>query len=68
MSCSAKGTLDRADRKTQFTRFDVRAELNVPAGTDEAKAKRLLQKAEDACLITNSLIAESHLNATVHIG
>jgi organic hydroperoxide reductase OsmC/OhrA len=65
LSCSTNGTLDRVDRKTQFTRFDVKADLIVPEGTDETRAQRLLQKAEDACLITNSLIADSHLEATV---
>lgn len=67
LNCDVVGTLDRVERKPQFTAFEVTAELVVPAGTDEAKAQRLLQKAEDACLITNSLIAESHLNATVSL-
>ncbi|NNC77119.1 MAG: OsmC family peroxiredoxin [Woeseiaceae bacterium] len=67
LSCKVVGTLDRIDRTTRFTKFDVTAELLVPTGTDEAKSLRLLQKAEDACLITNSLIADSHLNATVQI-
>ena len=67
LDCSTNGVLDRIDRKTQFTGFSVTAELVVPAGTDEAKAQRLLQKAEDACLITNSLIADSHLEATVRV-
>ena len=67
LDCSANGVLDRVDRKTQFTGFSLTAELVVPAGTDEAKAQRLLQKAEDACLITNSLIADSHLEATIRV-
>ncbi len=68
LSCDVVGTLDRVERVTQFTGFEVTAELVVAAGTDEAKAQRILQKAEDACLITNSLIADSHLEATVRIG
>ena len=68
LHCNVIGTLDRVERKAQFTGFEVTAELVVPAGTDEAKAQRLLEKAEDACLITNSLIAESHLEATVKVG
>ena len=67
LSCNVVGTLDRVERKPQFTAFEVTAELTAPAGTDEAKAQLLLQKAEDACLITNSLIADSHLNATVRL-
>ena len=67
LSCDVVGNLDRVERVTQFTGFDVTAELVVPAGTDEAKAQRMLQKAEDVCLITNSLIADSHLDATVRL-
>jgi organic hydroperoxide reductase OsmC/OhrA len=68
LHCNVIGTLDRVERKAQFTGFEVTAELVVPAGTDEAKAQRLLEKAEDACLITNSLIADSHLETTVQFG
>jgi peroxiredoxin-like protein len=67
LSCSADGILDRADKQARFTGFNVKAELVIPAGANEAKALRLLEKAEEACLITNSLIAESHLDATVHV-
>jgi len=65
LDCEVNGTLDRVERATQFTAFAVRATLNVPAATDTGKAERLLEKAEQACLITNSLKAESHLDARV---
>lgn len=65
LTCEVEGTLDRIDKVTQFTKFDVVATLDVAPGTDESKAKRLLEKAEHACLITNSLKADSHLEATV---
>ena len=67
LSCDVVGTLDRVERVTQFTGFEISAELEVPAGTDIDKAKRLLDKAEQACLITNSLKAESHLEASVSV-
>jgi len=38
-----------------------------PPGTDEAKAMRMLEKAEHVCLITNSLTGTAHLNATVRV-
>jgi uncharacterized OsmC-like protein len=57
--------LDRVDRVTRFTSFTVSATLTVPAGTDIDKARRLLEKSEAACLITNSLSAETHLEADV---
>jgi organic hydroperoxide reductase OsmC/OhrA len=67
ISCNVDGTLDRIDRVTQFTGFKVSATLHLPLGSNEEKAQRLLQKAEHACLITNSLKAESELEATVHV-
>ena len=65
LEASAEGVLDRVERVTQFTAITVRADLTVPAGTDIEKARRLLQKAEEACLITNSLKASTHLEANV---
>jgi peroxiredoxin-like protein len=67
LSCSAEGVLERVERVTQFTAFNVSVTLDVPPGTDESKAHRLLEKAEDVCLITNSLKASSHLEATVRV-
>jgi organic hydroperoxide reductase OsmC/OhrA len=61
------GTLDRIDRKMRFTHFAISAELTVPAG-QEARAPRILEKAEEACLITNSLSADVHLEQKVVVG
>ncbi len=65
LECSAEGVLERVERVTRFTKFTVRATLTVPAGTDAEKAQRLLGKAEEVCLITRSMLAESHLEAEV---
>jgi len=65
LSCDVTGTLDKIEKVTQFTAFDLTVLLTVAAGTDEKKALRLLEKAELHCLITSSLKAESHLKATV---
>lgn len=62
------GTLDRVERVTQFTAFAVHAKLVVPAGTNQEQAQRLLAKAEQGCLVTNSLKAPSHLEAEVVAG
>lgn len=66
VSCKTSGTLDKVEKVTQFTLFDISVELTVPAGTDEEKAQRLLQRAEHHCLITNSLKAETRFTAVVH--
>ena len=47
------------------TQIVVRAVLRVPAGTDETKAVQLVQRAEHVCLISNSLVAERSIEATV---
>jgi organic hydroperoxide reductase OsmC/OhrA len=65
LTCEVDGTLDRVDRVTQFTRFDIRARLSVSAGTDESFARRALEKAERGCLITNSLKASVRFHAEV---
>lgn len=64
---TAEGVLERVDKITCFTGFTVRATLTIPADGNEAKAQRLLQKAEEACLITNSLSAESRLETAIII-
>jgi organic hydroperoxide reductase OsmC/OhrA len=65
LECHVTGTLDRIDRVTQFTEFEIRAQLEVPAGVDQHFARRLLDKAEGACLVSRSLKAATHLVANV---
>lgn len=67
LSCDVVGTVDRVERVTQFTGFAVRARLQVPAGTNVEQARRLLTKAEETCLVTNSLKAKPHLEAEVEV-
>lgn len=67
LECEVVGTLDRIERVSQFTRFDLRATLRVPPGTDQARAQQLLEKAKQVCLISNSLKGEFHLETRVDI-
>jgi peroxiredoxin-like protein len=67
LECEALGTLDRIERVTQFTRVDVHAHLVVPEGTSPEQARRVLEKAEHNCLISNSLKAEIQLGADVEV-
>jgi uncharacterized OsmC-like protein len=67
LTCTASGTLDRVDRATQFTGFSVSVSLEIPEGVKEDEAKRLLKRAEQVCLITNSLKASCHLDADVRV-
>jgi organic hydroperoxide reductase OsmC/OhrA len=60
------GTLDRVERRMLFTEFAIAARLTVPAAS-ERSAMRLLEKAEEACLITNSLSADIKFNGDVTV-
>ncbi|HVY82815.1 MAG TPA: OsmC family protein [Steroidobacteraceae bacterium] len=55
LDCRVEGTLERVGALSQFTRFATHATLTVPTGTDVAKARSLLERAEHTCLISNSL-------------
>lgn len=68
LRCEVEGTLDRVERVTQFTGFVVRVSLRVPEGANQEQAKRLLARAEQSCLITNSLKGAVHLEAEVEAG
>lgn len=65
--CDVDAVLDRIEKVTQFTEFHQTVVLEVPPGSDEAKAMRLLEKAEHVCLITNSLKGTAHLDASVRV-
>ena len=65
LECDVTGTVERVERVTQFTAIEVRARLRVPAGANEDQARRLLAKAEETCLVTNSLKVRPHLEAAV---
>ena len=67
LKCDVSGVLERVDKVTRFTAFEVRAVLDVPEGANEAKALRLLEKAEQVCLITNSMTAEVRLEAELRV-
>lgn len=65
LECDVEGTLDRVEGKTRFTRILVRGRLAVPQGVDKDKAARAMERAEQVCLISNSLVAERHMEPTV---
>jgi organic hydroperoxide reductase OsmC/OhrA len=68
LECSVEGTLDRVEGRARFTHVVVKATLGVPAGSDEEQALRYLERAEHVCLISNSLVAERRLEASVVAG
>ena len=67
LSCDVDAVLEKVEKVTKFTEIREAVVLEVPPGTDEAKAMRLLEKAEKICLITSSMTATTHLDATVRV-
>lgn len=59
------GILDRPERATLFTGFNIHAVLDVADGANVEMAERLLEKAEKICLITASLKAEIMLTTEI---
>jgi organic hydroperoxide reductase OsmC/OhrA len=63
--CDVESTLERIDNVTRFSRFDLKVHLTVPAGTDEARARRIVEKSERSCMVTSSLVGERHVEAVI---
>ena len=62
---AAEGRLELVEGKFQFTEITIKPVITLKAGTDAAKAKELIEKAEANCLISNSMKARVHLEATI---
>ena len=65
LTCTAAGVLDKPERTMQFTAFTLHARLVVSPGTREATAQRALEKAEQNCLVSNSLAVPITLHSEI---
>lgn len=65
LECHAEATLDRLEGAMRFTRVVTRAMLTVPAGTSTVLCERALTKAEEGCLVANSLRCERELQMEI---
>ncbi|MEO8746291.1 MAG: OsmC family protein [Rhodanobacter sp.] len=66
--CDVEGTLDRVELVTRFTHFDISPRLRIGDAGSRDKAMRCLEKAEQTCLITSSLISATKLHCQVDVG
>jgi len=67
ITCDVDATLDRIGRITRFTDIALRAHLWVPETTSEDEARRVLTRAKDNCLVSNSLTATGRFKASVEV-
>jgi peroxiredoxin-like protein len=65
LQCDVTGTLEKVERAMQFTEINIKATLKISADADADRAKRLLEKAEHTCFITNSLKSEPKLEIEI---
>ena len=65
LSCDVSGVLENVDKKLLFTEFHIAAKLLIDNPGDTDKAERLLKKAEQSCLISNSLKAKITLDTSI---
>lgn len=65
LECHAEGTLERLDGVMQFTRVVTRATLTVLEGTSTVLCERALTKAEEGCLVANSLRCKRELQMEI---
>lgn len=65
LRCSVEGTLERVDGQSRFTRFVNHVVLSIRPGSDAARARALLERAENGCLVANSLSAPRALTSEV---
>jgi organic hydroperoxide reductase OsmC/OhrA len=63
-SASGLAVLDRGPRVPVFTSITLSVEMTVDAG-DEERARRLLEKAEQGCIISNALNVPVALEASI---
>ncbi len=65
IECESDGELSRVESKMQFTGIVTRVKLLIPASENAEKAEKLLHKAEDTCLISNSLNFKTQLECEI---
>ena len=65
IKCESQGTLDRVQGKTYFTQVQTKVQLMIPKTESIEKAEKLLNRADEACLISNSISCEMSLECDV---
>ena len=65
LECHVEAVLDRPERAIYFTAFKLHADLLVPAAANNDMAQRLLEKAEQICLVSASLKAVTTLTTNI---
>lgn len=65
--CHAKGKLEQIDNKFMMSEVILEPSLVIRKEQDRERAERILQKAEAACLITNSVKSNVTMTAKISV-
>lgn len=65
IQCTTEGVLDKVERAMQFTEIVTKVVLTVEHEDSRLKAEKLLGKAEQICIVSNSLTATKHLEIEI---
>lgn len=65
--CHAEGILEKIEGKYLMTKIILKPILTIPEIDKFEKAQRVLEKSENACLISNSIKSVVQLRATINI-
>lgn len=65
LECNVTAKLERVEGVTRFTHLVTRATLTVPVDTSTVLCERALNKAEESCLVANSLRCERELQMEI---
>lgn len=65
--CEAEGILEKIDGKYLMTKIILKPELTIAELDKMERAERILEKAEAACLISNSIKSEIELKSVINI-
>lgn len=66
--CHSKGKLERIDNKFVMSEVILEPSLVIRHALDRERAERILQKAEAACLISNSIKSKITMAAHITVG
>lgn len=65
--CTAVGVLEKVEKRFLMTEINLTANLKISDPEKREKAERILQKSDDACLISNSIKTKVNLETKIEI-
>jgi peroxiredoxin-like protein len=63
--CSAEGKLDKHEGKFMITEITLKPRVVIKQEKDRERAQRIVEKAESACLISNSVKSTIHMDVEI---